>query len=306
MMYNSRMSVIFNQILIMAILIFVGYMLCKTKYIDQNVTKGISNILLRFIIPLTIIESFIQPFSVEKLKQLVVVSALSIMITMVLIFIAKLLFKDEQRIEQYASIFTNKGFVGIPIVVAVFGKEAVPIVTPIIVISNVFAWTYGMSLLYREKMNFNIVKILGNPSIIALFIGLIFFFLPFEPPYPFVKSINYLTSINTPMAMMIIGAYLADEKMSLILTNKSGYHVSLVRLILMPIIVMGIMHFIPGDPLVKSVMVIAFAVPSAANTAMFAQITGSNYSFGAQIVSLTTMLSGLSLPFILWLMEMWL
>lgn len=302
-MYNNDMEVIINQILIMAILIFVGYVLCKTQFINQNVTKGLSNILLRFIIPFTIIESFIQPFTTEKLKQLVIVSIISIVITFLMIFISKVFFKKDQLLEQYATIFTNKGFVGIPIVLAVFGSEAVSIITPIIVISNVFAWTYGMSLLYNEKLNLDIRKIITNPSIVGLLIGLVFFFMPFGLPYPITRSINYLTSINTPLAMMILGAYLADEQMKQVFTNKSGYQVSIVRLIIMPMIVLSIMKVLLIDPLMKSVIVIAYSVPSAANTAMFAQLTGSNYSFGAQIVSLTTILSGLSLPLMLYLME---
>lgn len=297
------MEVIINQILIMAILIGIGYALCKTNYIDQEVTRGVSNILLRFVIPLTIIDSFIQPFSMEKLKQLGLVSFLSIVITILAIIVSKLFFKDEQRLEQYASIFSNKGFIGIPLILAIFGKEGVAIVTPIIVISNVFAWTYGMSLLYNEKLNFDLRKVMTNPSVVGLFIGLLFFIQPFDLPYPLTQSIKYVTSINTPLAMMIIGAYLAEEEMRLILTNKSGYQVSFVRLIFMPLLVLFLVKFLPIDLLTKSVVVISFAVPSAANTAMFAQLTGSNYSFGAQIVCLSTMLSGVTLPIILAVIE---
>lgn len=302
--YTGFMEIIVNQILIMAILIVVGYGLCKSHFIDDQVTKGISNILLRFVIPVTIMESFNQAFSVEKLKQILFVSFLSVVFTLLTIMIAKMFFKDDERIEQYAVIFTNKGFVGIPIIAAVFGSEAITIVTPIIVVTNIFAWTYGMALLYNEKLNFDLRKLITNPSIVGLLCGLVLFFLPFELPYVFSKSMNYLTSMNTPLAMMIIGAYLADESMQAIFMNKAAYKVSFFRLIVTPLVVLFLIQWLPLDLVTKGVMVVSFGVPSAANTAMFAQLAGEDYSFGAQIVCLTTMLSGLSLPLLLYVMEM--
>lgn len=297
------MEIIVNQILIMAILILVGYGLCKTQFIDGQVTKGISNILLRFIIPLTIVESFNQPFSVAKLREIAIVGLLSLIFTIMVIWMTKLFFKDNQRIEKYAVIFTNKGFVGIPIISAVFGSEAISLLTPIIVFTNVIAWTYGMSLLKDEKLNFKFHKLLFNPSIVGLIVGLLLFILPFELPYVLTKSMNYLTSTNTPLAMMVIGAYLADEPMKEILTNVAAYKVSFFRLLVVPLIVLFLVKFLPLDPMTKGVFVVAFGVPSAANTAMFAQLAGEDYSYGAQMVCLTTMLSGLTLPFLLYLME---
>lgn len=123
--YTGFMEIIVNQILIMAILIVVGYGLCKSHFIDDQVTKGISNVLLRFVIPVTIMESFNQAFSVEKLKQILFVSFLSVVFTLLTIMIAKMFFKDDERIEQYAVIFTNKGFVGIPIIAAADGPTAI-------------------------------------------------------------------------------------------------------------------------------------------------------------------------------------
>lgn len=300
------MNTIITQILIMAILIMVGYVLCKTNFIDKNVTSSISNLLLRFIIPLTIVEAFIGPFSWDRLKQMLIISILGTLAILLLIVIANLFFKENQTLEKYASIFSNKGFIGIPIISALFGREAIALVTPIIVVSNVFVWTYGLSLLNKEKMHFNIKDFITNPSVIGLIIGLIIFVLPFELPYPITQSISSLTSINTPMAMLIIGTYLAEQPIIDVFTNKSAYKVSLLRLIIMPIVILFIVKFLPLEMMVKNVLVVSMAVPTAANTAMFAQITGSDYSHGAQIVCLSTILSGLTLPFIIYLMELFL
>ncbi len=297
------MSIIINQILIMGILIIVGYFLYKSNMIDAETSMKISNFLLKIIIPVTIIESFMVPFNVELLKQIGLVSVLTLVITFLMAYITKFIFKEDERIERYACIFTNKGFIGIPLMRAIFGIEAVSIVTPIIVISNIIAWTYGVDLLSGNKKKTNIRRIFTNPSVIGFIVGLIFFFVPFNFPYPITQSITLMESINTPLAMIVIGTYLAEENIALVLTNKKAYKVSFIRLILLPLIVIGLVGYLPIDPLVKNVFIISMAVPTAANTAMFAQLAGSNYSYGAQLVCLTTLLSGLTLPMIMLIIE---
>lgn len=297
------MSVIINQILVMAILISMGYILYKTNMIDDQTSMKISNFLLKVVIPITIIESFMVPFNVQLLKQIGFVSLLTLAITMVMAFITNFFFKEDQRIDKYACIFTNKGFIGIPLISAIFGKEAVSIITPIIVISNILAWTVGMDLLSGKKKKTNLKRIITNPSVIGFMIGLIFFFLPINFPYPLTQSIKMMASINTPLAMIIIGSYLAQENIKEVLVNRQAYKVSIIRLILLPLVVIGLVGFLPIDTMVKHVFIISMAVPTAANTAMFAQIAGSNYRYGAQLVCLTTVLSGITLPFILLFIE---
>lgn len=297
------MKPITDQILIMSVIIILGYILRKRGYFSEVVTKDISKLLLSVILPLTIIESFMMPYNGELIVSMLIMACLMALVTFIFIALAKVLFKENQAIEKYATIFTNKGFIGIPIILALYGKEAIPLVTTMITVGHLFMWTYGLNLLTGEKNKISLKQIVTNSSFVAMIIGIILFILPIEYPYFITKSVSLLTGINTPMAMLILGVYLANVSILDTLKEKKSYYVAFIRLIVSPILVIFMMKWLPLDLLVKQIMIVLMAVPSASNTAMFAQLTNQDPTYGAQIVSKTTLFSALSLPFIIWLME---
>ncbi len=297
------MDIIINQILIMATLMTLGFILRKLGYFNDEVTSGLSSFLLRIIIPLTIIESFIQEFNFELLKMMAIIAFITVIFTFIIIFICEHIFKSTHHIEKFASVFSNRGFIGIPIIRSLFGTTAIPYLTPIIFVGHLFMWTYGINLLSEEKQKLKFSTVFLNPNAKGVWIGLIIFILPISLPAFLDSSVRSLTAINTPLAMIILGVYLANENLREIFTNKMGYYVSFVRLVLLPAVSIAFMYFMPFDILVKQVFVIAMSVPSAANTAMFSELLGQNPSYGAQLVSLNTILSALTLPVVIMIMQ---
>lgn len=287
----------------MATLMSLGFFFRKLGYFNAETTSGLSRFLLRIIIPLTIIESFIQEFNIELLKMMALIMFISIIFTFISIYIADIFLKKDQVIEKFASVFSNRGFIGIPLIRSLFGSAAISYLTPIIFVGHLFMWTYGVNLLSDKKQSLNAKTIFLNPNAIAVWIGLIVFILPINYPDFIVASITSLTAINTPLAMIILGVYLANENLKAVIFNKEGYVVSVIRLIIIPIVSIIFVKFMPIDIMLKQIFVIAMSVPSAANTAMFSEILGKNPSYGAQLVCLNTMLSALSLPFIMYLMD---
>lgn len=297
------MKIIIDQILMMAILMMVGYGLRKLGYFEAVVTRDISKFLLRFVIPMTIIEAFMVPFDIDIIKEMTLMGILTVILTLLLIYLGSIFYKEEHAVEKYATIFTNKGFIGIPIMSALYGKEAIAILTPMIFVGHVFMWTYGINLLSKEKKQVSLKQIFINPSFIGLMIGLGLFILPINYPYPLVKSVSSLTSLNTPLAMLVLGVYLANTNLIDMFKDKMSYYVSFIRLILTPILTIFLVKYLPVDILIKNVIVISMAVPAASNTAMFAQMTNQDPGYGAQIVSKTTIFSAITMPFIIWLMD---
>lgn len=297
------MNIIVNQILIMAVLMSLGFILRKLGYFDDEVTSGLSRFLLRIIIPLTIIESFIQEFNLELLKMMAIIAFVTIIFTFIIILVCEYVFKTENHIEKFASVFSNRGFIGIPIIRSLFGTAAISYLTPIIFVGHLFMWTYGINLLSEEKQKLSLSTVFLNPNAKGVWIGLALFILPITLPAFLNSTITSLTAINTPLAMIVLGVYLANENLREIFTNKMGYFVAFVRLVLIPTLSIIFMYFMPFDILIKQIFVIAMSVPSAANTAMFSEILGQNPSYGAQLVSLNTILSALSLPVVILIMQ---
>ena len=104
-------------------------------------------------------------------------------------------------------------------------------------------------------------------------------------------ALLHLGNLNTPLPMLIIGYYLAKADIVSALKDKSVYVVTLLRLVLVPLVCLGIMYIIGirGDMLVS--MVIPAAAPVATATSMFALLCQRDEQASVNLVSVTTILS---------------
>lgn len=147
---------IFNQILKMFLMMSVGFLLYRKKTINDDTTARLSNILLMVATPCTIITSFNQTYTPEKLQGLILAFGLSLAVYAANIMIAGVLCKREERVEKFALVFSNAGFLGIPLVTGLLGIEAVFYLSPFIVCFYLYAWTYGVIVMSgtREGVTF--------------------------------------------------------------------------------------------------------------------------------------------------------
>lgn len=292
------MLLMIGQMSSMALVVAFGYMMGKNEILTDRTAKEMSNLLLRFVIPILLIRTFDRPFVWNEAIEIFIASVLSFLIMFISIFVVKIAFKENQKIEKYAVVFCNKGFVGLPIVESVLGPAAVIYCVPTIAISNVFVWTYGNNLL-GAKTTKGWKGLVLNPSTIGFIIGIIVYLLPWQIPTFLRSAMDLIAGINTPVAMIILGMSLSHEPFRKVFNNRIGYIVSALRLFAIPIIMILILMLLPIDNLaMKQATVIIWAVPTALNLSLFARITGNDPSYGAQITALTTVLSILTLPII--------
>lgn len=294
------MEELLTTILSFFVVAFVGWYFGKERVLSKRTTEELSTILIKYVMPITIFKSFVRPFDFNEFKILIFIFALSICILFMHIFMAKILFGDENPIDSYATIFNNKGFIGIPLVTAVFGVEAVFFVTPTIVMSNIFVWTYGANLLGVNKKGITLKKVIFNPSTMAFLAGMFLYILRIDLPLFVDNAVNLITNINTPLSMLLLGYFLCSESVKNIFTNFNAWKTSFVRLILLPIIVVLLVKFIPiGSVQFKMVMAVAWACPVAMNLSMQTSMAGKDTYYSAQITSLSTILSVITMPVIL-------
>ena len=143
----------------------------------------------------------------------------------------------------------------------------------------------------------SIKRIITNPVVIAVFIGLLIFISPVKLPSVLYNACDSLGNINTPLAMIILGTYIAQSKILDLFNNKHTYYISFIKLIIIPILTAVLLKFVPNAFYdIKMVMYIASITPTGMTVAMLSQIYGSDYSYGAQIVGLTTLLSLITIP----------
>ena len=308
-------TLLIQQVLIMFLLAAVGYICFRTKKITMEGCRTISNILIYLSLPCVIINSFLVEFSTEKLMGLVY-SSLTAAVVMVISVVVSKLFFSKDVILNFASSFSNPGFFGIPLIVATLSDGAVFYVAAFIAFVNLMQWSYGVALLTtvpsstKEKGSWK--KFLPSPKrlftapfMIATIIGLFFFLTGIPMPGLIYKGIQYISGLNTPLAMFTIGIYLAQTNPAKMFKKPKLYLLSAVRLLIIPLISMIVLFFLPDEfPEMKMALLIVAACPTGSNVAVYAQLYDSDYSYAVETVIISTLLSVVTIPLVVQLAGM--
>lgn len=294
-------QILISQILLMFILMFVGVYLCKTNKLTLEGSKTLGNILLYVVIPLVVIKAYITEVTPEKMMGLVVSLGVSFICLILAMLVSHLFFKKDV-VESFGVSFSNAGFIGIPIVSSLFGDEAVFYVSSFVAFVNIFQWTYGVYIFSKDKSYIQPKKILTNPIIISFVAGIILFLLQIKVPKILQTTISTITAMNSPLAMFSLGTYLAQVSFKQLFTNKLAYKASFVRLMIIPLLTLAILSVIPNDfSLLKQTILIVASTPIGSNVAIFAQLYHQEYTQAVIDVCLTTLLSVITLPMVLFI-----
>jgi predicted permease len=266
------LNIILNQIFIMYFLMTFGYFMVKKGWLNDKGSRQISNILIKAVTPVVIINAFNIKFSISRLRDMALTLVLGIIILGIGFVIARILLGKGNCIEQFAAGFPNVGYFGLPLVQGLLGDEAVFYLTMIIVAYNIYSWTYGVYLISEHQDPINLRILLTTPASIGLWIGLIIFISPLTMPDVLSKSLKMVTSINTPLAMFVLGSYIAKSPLLLIFKEKMIYKTCIIKLLIIPIVIVFILKLIPNYyETLKVVLLIATSSPSGVAMAMFAQ-----------------------------------
>ena len=315
-----------NQILIIFTIILIGILCYKIKLIDEDTKKKLSDILLLLVNPIVIFVSYQRDFSSELMEGLLVSLLLSIVTHTVAIAVSYILIKKKKRkkivisgtvinkwvdnddvaVERTAGIYANVSFMGIPLVYGVFGSEGVFYVTASITIFNILLWTHGIIMMSGSKeMNFkSMLKKLLSPSIIAVVIGIVFYILQIRLPGTIDQALNYVADLNTPFAMLIAGVTIGKTNILNLLTKPRVYLVTFIKLLLVPLILVLVYSRFSLNNMVYIIAIIMAGAPSAATSILFSIKFEKNSVLAAEIFTMTTILSAITIPLVVTIAEL--
>ena len=291
-----------NQTLIMLILIIVVIICKKTKIITDDGNKELSKLVLTVVNPIVILMAYQTDYKPQLVKNLLIAFGLSILSYIILIVAAYLLIpqKDgrETQIERFSAVYSNCGFMGIPLVNALFGSEGIFYLTAFLTVFNLVVWTHGIILISGERNLKNIVKVFYSPVIISIVLGIIMFFAQIRLPDIITDSLNFISNLNTPLAMIVSGVTIADTKILKLLKKPGIYYVSFLKLILLPLILIAVFSLFNVNEQVRITVLVAASAPAAAMCTLQCIRYEKNSLYASEIFAASTILSVVTLPII--------
>lgn len=295
--------IILNRIAVMLIYMLPGFILYKKHIISDDGAKDMGKLLIYIILPSAIVNSYNMDFSHEKAFMLII-SFFAALFALLLSVVTSRIFFKGKPVEGFGAAFSNAGFIGIPLVSSVIGADMVYCAAAFVAILNILQWTYGVFLITGEKSAVSVKKIFFNPVIISFICGVILFMLPVRLPSFVSEVFGTVSQMNAPVAMLIIGFYMAQVSFKELFASKNGYAVSAVRLLIIPLITALLAALLPfGNYALKLTIIILSAAPIDSNVTVYAQIYGGNYKAAASEVVLSTLLSVITVPIIIQIAE---
>ena len=295
----ENLATVATQVAILFALIAVGFVCRRAKLLNDSSVTGLVNILLIIVTPCLVVDVFQRPFDPGKMQALSVAFAVSLAAHIAMIALAAACFRrgdDKTRtVFKCASVFSNAGFMGIPLEQAILGDEGVFFGIVYVVVFNLVIWSWGLKIMGGGS---GWRKILVNPGTVGLMAGLPLFLCSVKLPEVVGRPIHMLSLLNTPIPMIVIGYYLAGSKFSRVFREPGAWTTGFLRLIACPLILIAILHPFRHqlDRTMMLALVTAASAPVAAMVSMFASKYGRDAEVSSGLVSTTTLLSILTMP----------
>lgn len=305
-----NLATVAAQVGVLFALMAVGAVCRRVRLVDEASVKGIVNVLLLVVTPSLIIDSFQRPFDPAMVHGFFWAFAIAVSAHVAIILFARLFSRGDDRsrpVLRLAMVFSNAGFMGIPLEQAILGAEGVFYGIVYVVVFNFFMWSWG---LYEMKFKVESEKfkvgfrakdlrpMIVNPGTVGIAIGLPLFFASVSLPAILKTPISLLAGLNTPLAMLVIGFYLAGVDFRRVVRMPSAYLAAAVRLLAFPLALLALLyplrsHF-PREMMLA--LVTAASAPVAAMVSMFASKFSRDVDLSVGLVSGTTLLSIFTMP----------
>lgn len=298
-------SNIITEIAILMVYVFIGYVLRRIKLVSENGIGDISRIIVNVAMPLLVLNSMLIEYKEEYVNNILILALCAVLFMAFTSFISSRIVKylrgeeSQKKAMHYCMIFGNCAFLGYPICSALFGPIGMFYASIYVVIQNFYQWTLGVNIFKQEKISGANLKNLINPGIVAITIGLTMFFLDIRPPAIVARVITGIGNISIPLALMMIGANLYGYKITEIATDKSIQAISIFKTLVFPLVLMGVIFFLPIDNMIKSILTIQASAPIQASAAVFVKNFRGDSVIPSKGVFLSTILCLATVPLFL-------
>ena len=297
--------VVFQTMLKLFLLLVLGFVLFKCHIFDEYTNKKISALIVNVASPMLIISSIAGVEGNDKSIVFLMIGA-GILMYIGFIILGKIINrifpfpKKDWPVYECMVVFANTGFMGYPVLLDVFGQEAVFYASLIHMAFNFFVYTYAIMCLTKSddskfKLNF---KQLLTPGIVLIFIGILIYLFDMQLPSVLMDTINSVGSLTAPLSMMMIGSSLAVYPIKDSFTDWRSYVFAFVRLIIVPFMTMIVCRLLHINPYYANITIITNAMPVGSMVLMLATQYNANVKIVTKNIVVSTLLSVITIPIV--------
>lgn len=289
-----------TQVGVLFVLMAVGALCRLSGLIDDSARKGMVNLLILVVTPCLIVDVFQRPFDPAELSSLAISFSIAVAVHLAAIAIAYLAVRHRsdstRRVLLLSAVFSNAGFMGIPLEQAILGERGVFFGIAYVVVFNFFMWSWGLATMKGEA-GFSRTLVV-NPGTAGLAVGLPLFFLSLRLPQVFASPVHHVAALNTPLAMIIVGHYLAGAKLASAASDPAAWLAMALRLAGLPLLVTACLYPFRAvlDRTMMLAIVTASSAPVAAMVSMLASKYGRDVDTSVGVISASTLLSIATIP----------
>ncbi len=293
-----------EQIIALFLMVILGFLLVKIHLLKVDDSDVLSKLVVFVFSPCVLIQSFTHThFSISTLSGLLLAIFGAAIVHVIYIALSKLgeRFLGLNNIEKASLIYSNAGNLIIPLVSATLGDEWVFYSCAYIIVSTFLFWSHGKSVICEET-KIELKKVITNPNILAIILGLIFFLTGFRLPSILDSCTASLGNMIGPASMLVIGMVIAEMDLKRIFTNRRAYMVCFGRLVLYPLITIlvfcfsGILTLHEQASHILLVTLLAASAPCAANVTQIAQIYHKDAVYASSINVITVVFCMITMP----------
>lgn len=306
------LDIVINQILVLFFIILVGYSARKKDLISEEVNKGLSRIMMDITLPALIVYNIISvELTTELLNNLILLTVITFISYLFVLVLANIITNKitndphRQTIFKALLIFANIGYMGLPVLNAIYPSRGILYGIINNIIFNIILWTYGVYIFIQQdnpsSKGIKLNKILSN-GLLAVILGFILLGLNIQLG-PIKDALNSLGGMTFPLSMLIIGSSLTNVKLSNIIKDKHIYYLSLLKLIIIPITGLFILNQFNIPDILRNISVLLLAMPAGAIGVILAEQYNGDYKFASEGVFITTLCSIVTIPLIIVLID---
>lgn len=301
------------QSLILFLLVATGFVAGKLAVLRGETVRALSRFIIDFTLPAVILISMQRPFSPDLRDQalrILGISAILYTLSFPLAYAAARLYRSasepERGVHRFAMCFSNVGFMGFPVAEALLGRQSLFIVAIYNIPFQILAFSVGVIMIARpsraaatrrERLLATLTT-LRSPAIVSAVLGFVLFLASIRIPEPLYTAMDMLGSTTTPLAMVLIGAILAQTRLGHVLANPRIWLTTAYRLVLHPLVIFVLARAAGLHGLELAVPVLVTAMPVAANTTILAGAYGGDEVTASGLVFISTLLSLATIPVI--------